>query len=258
MDATVKSADGLLLHYEVHGQGEPTLVFVHGWSCDRRYWRAQVNHFATAHRVVGVDLAGHGDSELGRAEWTIPAFGEDVAAVLDQLDVTDAVLIGHSMGGDVIVETALLRPQRVRALVWVDTYSTLVDEGDEWDELAAFAAPFHDDFAAATRAFVRRFSHPDADPALVAWIADDMSAAPADVALDAMKHSFTNLPAVLRALPQLSMPVAAINPASHPVHQESFDRYGIKAVTIADVGHAVMLEKPAEFNHALAKLLREL
>ncbi len=258
MHAAVKSADGLLVRFDTQGEGAPTLVFVHGWSCDRRYWRAQVAHFAAAHRVVSVDLAGHGESELGRPQWTIPAFGADVAAVLDRIEATDAVLIGHSMGGDVIVETALLRPERVRALIWIDVYSTLVDEGNEWEELAAFSAPFHDDFAATTRAFVRRFSHPDADPALVEWIAGDMSSAPADVALDAMKHSFTNLPAVLAALPRLGVPVVAINPASHPVHQESFDRYGVKAVTIADVGHALMLEKPAEFNQTLAKVLQDL
>src|SRR6185503_15216252 len=57
---TVKSADGVAVRYEVLGSGTPAVVFVHGWSCDRRYWREQVDHFAERFTVVTVDLAGHG------------------------------------------------------------------------------------------------------------------------------------------------------------------------------------------------------
>ncbi len=56
----VSSADGTPIAYESQGTGEPTLILVHGWSCDARYWREQVMHFAARHRVVTVDLAGHG------------------------------------------------------------------------------------------------------------------------------------------------------------------------------------------------------
>ena len=58
----ILSKDGTPISYEVYGAGEPTLVFVHGWSCDARYWRAQSSHFSKKHRVVILDLAGHGHS----------------------------------------------------------------------------------------------------------------------------------------------------------------------------------------------------
>lgn len=64
MKADVRSADGLPVRYEVLGDGTPALVFVHGWSCDRRYWDGQVGYFADRHRVVAIDLAGHGESGL--------------------------------------------------------------------------------------------------------------------------------------------------------------------------------------------------
>ena len=64
--ATAVSADGIAVRYEVRGRGAPALVFVHGWSCDRRYWNAQMDYFADRHQVVAVDLAGHGESGLGR------------------------------------------------------------------------------------------------------------------------------------------------------------------------------------------------
>src|SRR5438552_4042219 len=96
---TAVSADGVPIRYEAYGAGEPALVFVHGWALDRRLWAAQVASFAPHHRVVTLDLAGHGESGRLRTEWTMGAFAEDVCAVLDQASLGPSVLIGHSMSG---------------------------------------------------------------------------------------------------------------------------------------------------------------
>ena len=71
----IPSRDGTPISYEIYGAGEPTLVFVHGWSCDARYWRAQLPYFAKNHRVVMLDLAGHGHSGSARSQYTMRAFG---------------------------------------------------------------------------------------------------------------------------------------------------------------------------------------
>ena len=96
---TAVSADGVQIRYEFRGKGEPTLIFVHGWCCDRSYWREQLPYFAEKHRVVAIDLAGHGESGLNRKAWTLDAFGDDVAAVAAKLSLKQMVLIGHSVGG---------------------------------------------------------------------------------------------------------------------------------------------------------------
>jgi pimeloyl-ACP methyl ester carboxylesterase len=87
------------------------------------------------------------------------AFGEDVVAVVEQLGLSDLALIGHSMGGDVIVEAALRLGERVAGLVWVDTYSSLGEPPTD-DELEAFLAPFREDFAGATRGAPSRDPNP--------------------------------------------------------------------------------------------------
>ena len=140
MTSVALSSDGISICFEVHGTEGSPLVLVHGWSCDRGYWRGQVEHFARGHRVVTVDLAGHGESGLGRERWTMPAFGDDVAAVVEKLDLDNVVLVGHSMGGDVIVETALRLRGRIAGLVWVDVYSKLGDSGHR--DADAFMEPF--------------------------------------------------------------------------------------------------------------------
>ncbi len=119
------STDGTRIAYELIGAGRPALVLVHGWSCDRTNWNAQLESLSRNFTVVTVDLAGHGESECGREAWSIAAFGSDVALVVTLTGLEDVVLVGHSMGGDVILEAARRLSTRVRGLIWVDTYSAL-------------------------------------------------------------------------------------------------------------------------------------
>jgi pimeloyl-ACP methyl ester carboxylesterase len=253
---TARSADGIEIDYDVRGSGRPAIVFVHGWSCDRTYWRRQVDHFAGRHRVVAVDLAGHGRSGDGRTAYTMADFGADVVAVLDREDVDAAVLVGHSMGGDVVVEAARQRPGRVAGLVWVDTYRSLPDGPADPAAVARFMAPFRADFAPATRAFVhdRLFA---GDPAggLAEWVATDMASAPPEVALDAMWHSFTNGASVVAALRELRRPVVALNPEYEPSDVAGLVRHGVTVVGLPGLRHFPMLEDPAAFNAALERVL---
>jgi pimeloyl-ACP methyl ester carboxylesterase len=256
MKAETHSADGIPIRYDVRGRGAPALVFVHGWSCDRRYWNAQMDHFADRYRVVAVDLAGHGQSGLGRTAWTMPSFGADVVAAVDQLGLRQMVLVGHSMGGDVIVEAAMRLSGRVTGLVWVDTYTSL-GHAEPDDALEKFMRPFHANFTEATRDFVRRLFLPTSTPELVEWVAADMSSAPTDVALDAMKYSIANEPAVIAGLDRISVPVVAINPDHRPTDVASFERHGVKAVPMSGVGHFLMMEDPDRFNRVLGKVIED-
>ena len=91
----IPSKDGTLISYEVYGTKEPTLVFVHGWCGDSRYWRAQVPFFSKTYRVVTVDLAGHGHSGMARKTYSMASFGEDVKAVTETVGSNKVILIGN-------------------------------------------------------------------------------------------------------------------------------------------------------------------
>ncbi|MFZ5981754.1 MAG: alpha/beta fold hydrolase, partial [Candidatus Zixiibacteriota bacterium] len=143
---SVLSPDSVEIYYQVEGTGDgPALVFVHGWSCDRSYWRNQIDAFKTDFKTVAIDLAGHGASGLNRREWTMPAYGADVAAVVNQLELKKIILIGHSMGGAVIIEAARLLPEQTIALIGVDTYQDMGGKYSE-EEAKVFIAPFEADF----------------------------------------------------------------------------------------------------------------
>jgi pimeloyl-ACP methyl ester carboxylesterase len=256
MKDVATSADAIPVAFDVDGTGVPALVFVHGWSCDRSYWSGQFDHFARAYQVVAIDLAGHGESGSGRRDLTMPAFGEDVVAVVEQLGLRSVVLIGHSMGGDVIVEAALRLTDRVAGLVWADTYNTL-DEPSTPEEIQAFLGPFRDDFVTSTRDFVRGMFVPASDPGLVDRVVADMSAAPPKIAVNALEHTFGNDVAVVAALRELTVPVVAINADYEPTDVENLKRHGVDTVLMSGVGHFVMLEDPDTFNRVLGELIQE-
>jgi pimeloyl-ACP methyl ester carboxylesterase len=250
----VPSWDGIPLAFEARGSGTPALVFVHGWSCDRRYWDPQLDAFAARHRAVALDLAGHGESGAGRRRWTMPGFGDDVVAVVRHLGPGEVVLVGHSMGGDVVVEAALRLGDQVAGVVWADTYDTLCDP-PTGQELERFLAPFREDFVAATRALVGRMCGPAAAADLVEWVAAGMSAAPPEVALDALEHAVGNEPAVLDGLGKLTCPVVAINAGHRPTDAAALRRHGIRAVVLPGAGHFLMLEDPDGFNRLLGEVV---
>ena len=124
-EQTAMAPDDVKIAFTTEGIGEPAVVFVHGWSCDRSYWRNQMSLFAEQYQVVAIDLAGHGTSGVERDDWTVEAFGGDVAAVVKKLGLEKVVLVGHSMGGPVNIEAARLIPDRVVGLIGADTYHDL-------------------------------------------------------------------------------------------------------------------------------------
>jgi pimeloyl-ACP methyl ester carboxylesterase len=200
--------------------------------------------------VVAVDLAGHGASGAGREAWTVPAFAGDVGAVLEALDLRDAILVGHSLGGVVAVEVARRHPDRVAGLIPVDSLQDIGFQLDE-DALEGFLAPFREDFGAAMHEFVGGLFEPTADPALAAAIAADMAAAPPEVAVPALEGLFAyDLPA---GVSELGVPIRAINAARMPTDLEANRRFApqFEVVLMQGVGHFPMRERPEEFDHLL-------
>ena len=129
--------EGARLYYEVAGEG-PALVFAHAGIADHRMWDDQVAAFAQHFRVVRYDMRGFGQSTFGDTPF---AHRTDLLALLDHLNIDQTALLGVSMGGNVVLETALTAPERVRALVVVASapngYDYTGDPPPQWDDLVA-------------------------------------------------------------------------------------------------------------------------
>jgi pimeloyl-ACP methyl ester carboxylesterase len=255
---TAKSADGVPIAYEVKGQGPMTLVFVHGWSCDRNYWRKQIDAFTSDHRVVLLDLAGHGTSGKNRTDWSIANFANDVAAVVRAVNVSNVVLIGHSLGGPVALEAGLLLPDRVRGVIGVEAfYDAWADPG-----FAKMLNQLRPNFAAGTRAFVRKAMFLPTSPAPLAdSIASAMAAAPPEIALPSLDSLLAwsrdrqdKAASALRAPAGLIL-VTGGKAATARFQRARGNQPSLGVDEIAGTGHFLMLEVPEAFNKELRAMV---
>jgi 3-oxoadipate enol-lactonase len=122
----VTATEEALLHHEVAGAGPP-VVLIHEGICDSRMWDPQWELFQRSHRVVRLDLRG-----FGRSPYVTGKFSHagDVIAVLDELGLGPAALVGVSLGGGTALQVAVARPDLVNALVLVGSGV----RGHEWSE----------------------------------------------------------------------------------------------------------------------------
>jgi pimeloyl-ACP methyl ester carboxylesterase len=253
------SADGVEIHYETWGAGEPALVFVHGWSCDGSYWAGQVEAFAADRKVVTVDLAGHGQSGDQRTDYTIAAFAADVVAVLEALDLEGAILVGHSMGGPVVVEAALAAPARVRGLIGIDNFQDFELHVPP-EQVAAFKSAMAADFAGTVEPWVHSMFPAGSDSVLVEAIAKDMAAAPPAVGLSAMGHTLDWLCGA--GAPRLELLEVNLTTISSDMQETKVEQNrelvpGFAVRVMPGVGHFPMRSRPEAFNALLAEAIAD-
>ncbi|MGH8592812.1 MAG: alpha/beta fold hydrolase [Gammaproteobacteria bacterium] len=257
----LKVKDGSHIVYDDLGSGAPTLVFIHCWSCNRHYWKDPVSEFSKDHRLVLIDLPGHGESKAGeRPPITVNAMAQDVAAVMDHLDLKDAILIGSSMGGPIALELARMRPQRVRGIVGVDNlHNVEIQYPKAMFEKAA--SQMEVDYAKAVREFIPGMFAPKADPKVVAWTADQAATSCEPRVCIPLFRNFPTLE-LKKMMKEAKIPIRNINALPYntdspktnmEVNRKHAD---FDAVEIEDVGHFIMLEKPQEFSANLRKQIR--
>jgi sigma-B regulation protein RsbQ len=254
---TARSADGVEIVYSERGKGGIALVFIHGGLADRTFWAPQLSGLSDRFRIVALDLAGHGESGRNRKLWSIPAFAQDVRAVVEKLRLRRVVLIGNSLGGPVALDAAALLKGRAIGVVGVDTLHDATTRIEPSDAHAR-AEAFRKDFQGTCHAMVGSLFHPGAHQELRDWAEKRMCAMPVEVVAGLMEgFGGYDLAASFRAA---GVPIRALNGDLYPIAFEKnraitpdFD-----GVVMKDAGHYPMLERPAEFNSLLIKIVEEL
>src|SRR6185437_13621444 len=147
----------------------------------------QVAEFSKTNRVVTIDLPGHGESGKGRKTWSVESFGDDVKTVVTKLGLKRVVLVGSSMGGPIALEATRRMPERVIAIVPVDTLQN-VEEKVPQEQLDAVFKQMEADFKGATTSLLNQFFFsPSTPPAVRERVINDTISRPPDVALPILK-----------------------------------------------------------------------
>jgi len=258
-----KSFDGEKISYNVYGKGDTALLFVHGWSCDSRYWREQVPHFAEEYRVITMELAGHGNSGQHRKVYSLNGFAQDVKAVIEAVNPKKVILIGHSFGGEIVASTVRLEPGKVIGIIGVDTLHNLDEtfSKEEGYKLIGLDG-IKKDFTPAVREFGKQMMGKGVDQELSNWIINDMSSAPPKAAISALEEYVGAIAdkKTIDIFREVKVPVICINADLWPTNTEANKRHmtSFDVKIMKGAGHFLMLERPEEFNKLLDSSIKEI
>ncbi|MXV43770.1 alpha/beta fold hydrolase [Saccharibacter sp. 17.LH.SD] len=115
----VTTSDHIQIHYEEYGQGRP-LVMLHGWTFSSRFFHRNIEALSRHHRVITVDLRGHGNSDKPTHGYRIARLAADLRDILNTLDLTDATILGWSIGSPIIWSyLELFGDHRLRSAIYV-------------------------------------------------------------------------------------------------------------------------------------------
>jgi pimeloyl-ACP methyl ester carboxylesterase len=246
---------GVRLAYDIAGAGDPPMIFVHGWCCDRSHFSPQFDHFAAGHAVVAMDLRGHGDS--GRPEpraggYDVDVLASDVVAVAEAAGLREPVVVGHSLGALIGLALAA-RPGAIRALVMVDPAPITNEPVKAFFRESCDAVAADDDRSWRT-AFVQGMFLPTDVARREAIIEEFPETAPRIAA--AVLRAMGEFDAA-SALSSASVPVLSIGSAV-PANSPADLRHACPAITIGQTvgaGHFNQLEVPEQVNAMIERFL---
>jgi len=246
------------LYYEGAGEGE-ALVFLHGFTLDRRMWRPQVEYFRDKYHVITPDARGHGLSDAPLSGYSRADRVQDLAGLVDNLRIESFHLVGLSMGGATAIGYALEHQDRLKSLTLVSTGAAGYSVGKKFPRLDQLAK---DKGAAAALDKWRSWS--------LGWYQDDrrelrefldsmMSEYSGAVWRDAMRGKYPREDDLGR-VSRITVPTAIFSgsldrvfvPLAEQLHSLIM---GSRLFMYPNVGHMVNLEQPDSFNADLKVLL---
>ncbi|UCH15476.1 MAG: alpha/beta hydrolase [Bacteroidales bacterium] len=255
------SSDNVKIVFNQQGKAKPAVIFIHGWTNPKDIWDDQVAHFSEKYRAIAVDLAGSGESGNNRSEWTMEAFGNDVAAVINKLKLEEVVLVGFSMGTTVAIQAANQLPEKVIGVVLVDD---LTDPNIQYPpEVAAFLDSLMMDLVTdmtneklVAMGFYKK-NHEATFQRLSELYPDTVSQIGWNESLQGYIKWINE--ELIKSVKQLKVPVTAINSDLEPTNVEAWIEYvpSFQAKIMTDVGHLVFWDNPGEFNRLLEETIQE-
>ena len=241
---------------------------MHGFACAHTDWRFQLDEFRKTHEVVACDLRGHGATPGRPHECSIEHYGGDVAALIANLDLKQAFLVGHSMGCRVVLEANRIASERIAGIVLIDGSRLASGDADKAEREARAAIAKAGYPAFAENLFRQMFfkPSPEADtivaravktsaqfgpelwPNMGRWDAAVMDAALGAVRSPLMAIQSTTRSADLRRAP--------MKPGDTNPYLDLLKAKGARVEIVPDTGHFTMLEAPATVNRLIAEFCR--
>ena len=248
----------LKVHYKQLGQGKTAVVFIHGWCCDHSVWREQAAALDGKVPMLFIDLLGYGKSDKPKIDYTMDVFAKGIDAVLQDAGAEQGILTGHSMGTPVVRQFYRLFPNKTKALVLVD--GGLRPFTKDRAEAEKFMAMFKEEtFKETAPKFLTAMLPPNTPATVRERIEELVSNTSPQVAISSMRGM---LEEKVWKEDQIKVPAQALM-AKAQWWNDDYKKFVKELVPDLDyrefdnVGHFLFMEKPKEFNEALADFLKK-
>lgn len=254
-------SNGLPISYSIYGDGPVTLLFVHGSFIDQSYWDAQVAFFKSRYTVITMDLAGHGRSGRTREHWHIREMATDIVNLMQALELQQVILVGHSLGAELILMAATDYPDPVTGFIAIDNFKNagtpLPPEYES--QVAGILEQSKRDFAGTNEQYARMVLLTDLTPQ---WITDKIVVAYRNayepMGQETLPEFFTMDQIERERMPKLQPVLHLINISYMPTHTQPLEQYAINGYELTELegtSHYPMLEIPDSLNQALDKAI---
>lgn len=257
------SAGQINLHYETTGSGSTPVILVHGYSMSSTVWKKVMPLFPARYRVFAIDLKGFGRSTPG------PGYGcrdlaDDIGTFMDSLDLPQAVLIGHSFGGQVVQHFAALYPKRLLALGLCNTAAATIDpdglDPDAEERIKGYGS-LQDNRKIFSLNIPRYFDTPNVTPEDIELFIEIALKADNCALRESLRANYLTPALPLNQYEALRVPVLIVVSTHDPFgpfgHAAAMsDAFPMSRIeVIAHCGHSPMWEKPAEFAEKVVRFL---
>jgi len=261
---TLTRINNIQMAYTDAGAGDP-VVLIHGYPFNRSLWNEQVAALSSTYRVITPDLRGFGETDASEGPATMNLMAQDVAHLMDHLEIPQAVIGGLSMGGYVALAFYKQFPSRVRALILADTRSQADTEESKQTRAQQAEKALSEGMAGIVDAMLPKLLTPETvskHPDIVKRVRDMMLTLKpegAAAALRGMAQRDDQAP----LLSQISSPALILvgaEDAITPVADSEKMHHAIagsRLVVVENAGHVSNLERTEQFNKALLEFLRD-
>jgi len=252
------------LHYEERGTGLPVLL-IHGFPFDHTLWRAQIDTLSDSYRIIAPDLRGHGQSPVPAGPYFMDLMAHDLVALLDSLDIDQAVWVGHSMGGYITMAALRDFPQRMLGVALVATHPLADTEERRLQRLASAETAEKTGSAATATSMMAVLFPPQVDrKSEMAQRVFNRMAATSPIGIAGALRGMANRTDALDTLRGVVVPSIAIGGAADQIvkpdvmQQMAAGMPHTRFMPIDSAGHLPMIEKPDEFSQILRRFLNSL
>ena len=246
--------------YNQYGNGDTTLLFVHGWCINKEYWNNQSKYFSDKYKVVTLDLPGFGRSGKNRSEWTFENYTDDINEFITAEKLKNVILIGHSMSGDILLMVDTKYPESVIGIVGVDNLKKpgVKLSEEESKQVEGFFAMLDSNFSGTVETYTKQnLFPPSADTSIVNRVIKDFKSNEPVIAIKVLRSLLDVSQKEKEMMQLLKHTLYLVNSDGDTTHIDSLKKYckaSAEVVYVHGTGHYPMIEKPAEFNSALEKV----